>query len=234
MRSEVVKSIESIGENFKKTSDQIDKTKADAKDLMEVLNGEVAKNAQLKIHELHIETLQKITDDMSKAGKDLVFADESYQAACIKAAAAVEAVENTTKSAKDSLQASTDKRVAAEAALADITKEREQLEALMIDNGRGWLAEKKKIEEDIAKNEYAYKEGLYDQATYIKYRKDLSIKLSKLEEEHKDELTQLNNVKKAEADASKTVEAEKRNEAAAQKAVTLAMQKEETVRLQAA
>lgn len=96
LRDEVVQSITSINENFKKTSDQINQTKADAKDMMDVLNGEVAKNTQLKIHELHIETLQKITDDMSKAGKDVILADEAYQAACIKGAAAVETAANAT------------------------------------------------------------------------------------------------------------------------------------------
>lgn len=104
----------------------------------------------------------------------------------------------------------------------------------MTDHGRGWLAERQKIQDNLAKNEWAYANGVIDQATYIKHRKDLSVQLSKLEEEHKDELTQLNNIKKAEKDAVKAVEAEKRNEAVAQKAVTLAMQKEEMVRLQAA
>ena len=234
LRNEVVQSITAISEKFKSTSEQINKTKSDAKDMMDVLNGEVANNAQLKIHQLHIETLQKITDDMSKAGKDLILADESYQAACIKSAAAIEAVENATKTSKDALQASTDKRVAAEEALTGITKEREQLESLMMDNGRGWLAERQKIQDNMAKNEQMYADGMIDQATYIKFRKDLSVQLSKLEEEHKDELTQLNNVKKAEKEATKAVETEKNNEAAAQKAVTLAMQKEESVRIQAA
>lgn len=59
---------------------------------------------------------------MTKAGKDLILADEAYQAACLKGATAVEAVANATQTAKDSLQASTDKRVAAETALSEITK----------------------------------------------------------------------------------------------------------------
>ena len=47
LRNEVVQSITAINENFKKTSDQINQTKADAKDMMDVLNGEIAKNSQL-------------------------------------------------------------------------------------------------------------------------------------------------------------------------------------------
>ncbi len=96
----------------------------------------------------------------------------------------------------------------------------------MADYGRGWLAEKQKIEENIAKNEYAYNEGLYDQATYLKYNKDLKLQLAAVEEEHKDELAKLNEVKKIETDATLAVEAAKREEESATRAVTLAQQKE--------
>lgn len=125
LRTEVVDAIKSIGNKFKDTSDQITKAREDAKGMMDVLNGEVANNAQMKIHELHIETLQKMTDDMSKAGKDVITADEAYQAALIKGSATMEQAANAVQTAKDNSQAATDKRIAAEEAYANITKERE-------------------------------------------------------------------------------------------------------------
>lgn len=104
----------------------------------------------------------------------------------------------------------------------------------MADNGRGWLAQRQKLEDGMKKNEELYASGVYDQYTYIQNRKNLSVQLSKIEEEHKEQVAQLNAVKKSETEASKAVEEAKRKEQEAQRNITLATQKEEAARLQVA
>ena len=225
-KTEIVDAINKATGKFKDVSTEIANAKADANEMLNVLNGATATSANAQVHALHIQTLQKITDDMTQAAKNAILADEAYQAAIIKGTAAVEQAEATTKAAKNTVELMTQKREAAETALVEVQNKRKELENQMADYGRGWLAEKQKIEENIAKNEWAYNEGLYDQATYLKYNKDLKVQLSKVEEEHKDELAKLNEVKKIEADATAAVEAAKREEESATRAVTLAQQKE--------
>lgn len=233
-RNEVMSAISAAADNFKSVSSAISDARADAKDMLDILNGEIAGNAEMKVHELHIETLQKITDNMSNTAKNVILADEAYQAAVIKGTAAIEQAEAVTTAAKEAVKSAADRRTAAEEALAKISDERAKLEAQMFDFGRGWLAKRNELAANIEKNEQMYNEGLISQSAYLKNRKDLSVQLAKLEEEHKDDLTKLNAAKKAEEDATKELEKAKRDETKAARDVEKAAKKEEVARTAAA
>jgi len=233
-RNGVMEAIGGIEGRFSSLSKKMQEANAAAKDMLDVMNGKTAANAEMKVHQLHIATLQKMTDDMTSAAKGVVLADEAYQAAVIRGTAAIEQAAASTEAAQADAKAATDRRLAAESSLAEISKERANLEAMMADYGRGWLAKRKEIEANLAKNEEAFSNGYYDQAKYLKYRKDLQIRLSKLESEHADELTQLNEAKKSEERAAMLVADAKRAEEAASRAVTKAKQREEVARSTAA
>lgn len=233
-RNGVMEAIGGIEGRFSSLSKKMQEANATAKDMLDVMNGKTAANAELKVHQLHISTLQKMTDGMTSAAKGVILADEAYQAAVIRGTAAIEQAAASTEAAQADAKAATDRRLAAESSLAAISEERANLEAMMADNGRGWLAKRTEIEANLAKNEEMFSSGIIDLSKYLKYRKDLQIQLSKLESEHADELTQLNEAKKSEERAAALVAEAKRAEEAASRAVTKAQQKEEVARSAAA
>lgn len=225
-RSEVVNAMTAASDKFKGVSTEIANAKADANEMLNVLNGSTAASAEAKIHQLHIASLQKITDDMSTAGKNAILANEAYEAALIRNAASLEQAEAIAKNASDKAQLAQQKRAAAEETLNAITTQYADLESQMLDYGRGWLAQRQAIQDNIAKNEQMYADGMIDQATFIQHNKNLKLELEKVETEHKEELTQLTTAQKAVADATKNVEAAVREETTATNALTLAQQKQ--------
>lgn len=104
----------------------------------------------------------------------------------------------------------------------------------MLDYGRGWFAEYQGVQERLKQNEENFANGLYDQAAFLKYNKDLKLQLAAIEEEHKNELTQYNGVLQMVKEATANVDAAKREEEAATRAVTIAQQNETNIRTQCA
>lgn len=86
----VTNSLKQLGEKFKEATGDIAAAKAEIKDFAAIAQGKITEAANAKVHQLHIETLQKITDTMTDAAKKVLQADEAIAAARIKQAAAVE------------------------------------------------------------------------------------------------------------------------------------------------
>ena len=80
----VTNSIKKIGDTFKQTTVDITAAKQEIQDFASIAQGATINAANAQIHKLHIETLQKITDNMSETGRRVVLADESLEAAKIK------------------------------------------------------------------------------------------------------------------------------------------------------
>lgn len=204
-QDEVVQRLNLAKDEFKNVSTEIQQTKNDVKEMADVINGETARSAQMQIHELHISTLQKITDDMSDASKRVLEENEKYDAQLIKNNAALEIAQQNIKTSAENVKLAADKRIAAEQQLEQVTTKRAELEGLMEDYGRGWLAKRQEIEANIQKNEEMYSDGLEDQYTYIQNNKQLKLELEKLETEQKDNLDKLNSAIKSQTDAKNTL-----------------------------
>ena len=127
-REEIVDAISGTMGKFGELSKNMAQAKADGAEMLAVLNGDVAKSTQAKLHQLHIDTLQQMTDNMTAAGKAVVEANEAYEAAIIKGEAAIQMAENATKTATENLDRARQKREAAETTLAEVTEQRVQLE----------------------------------------------------------------------------------------------------------
>lgn len=81
-----VDAIDKLAQRFGDAKKQIDSTRKSAEDAMKVLEGKKAEELQNKIYQIHTETLQKITDDMSEKGKAVVLAEEKLAIAEQRAA----------------------------------------------------------------------------------------------------------------------------------------------------
>lgn len=80
----VTNAIKKVGDDFSKTQQEIAKAKVEAQDFAQIAQGKIVQSANATIHNLHIETLQKITDNMSQSGRKVVLADEALETAKIK------------------------------------------------------------------------------------------------------------------------------------------------------
>lgn len=114
----------------------------DADAMLAALNGKVASDAKFEVARLHVETLQKITDDISDAGRAAILAEEAYQAGMIKAGAAVEQAENVWKAAMKQKEESSSLIHEAEANLA----EAEAAQARFAEANSQKLSERAKLE----------------------------------------------------------------------------------------
>lgn len=81
-----VSSIDKLAQRFGDTKKQIDSTRKSAEDALKVLEGKKAEELQNKIYQIHTETLQKITDDMTEKGRAVVLAEEKIAVAEARAA----------------------------------------------------------------------------------------------------------------------------------------------------
>lgn len=221
-RSETVQAMKALGVNLGNISKQIDADTTKAKDMLAVLNGEVASNAQMKVHELNTKALQKITDDMTSATRNAIMATAALEGAEVKAAAIVEQAANTTKNAQSTLTAATQKREAAETALSDAQQQRAEFEQNATAYGNGWLAQYRELQTRASQStEQLMANGLaLEQA--LAFRKSAALALAKFEEEHKNEVAALNEVTKLETAAKEALTTAKRNEESASNALAIA------------
>ena len=226
-RNNIVETMKGLGEKFGGLSKQMQDATSDAKELLAVTNGEIARKAEFKVHQLNIQTLQKLTDDMSEATRASLLATTALEAAKIKEAAADEQAENVTKAATEQQKLAMEKRKAAEERLSQAQTQRAEFEETAKRLGTGWLAKYETLQtragmsmEELMANGLALE-------TALKFRKSSALALAKFEEEHKNEIQSLNEVTKLEAAAKADVEVAKREETSASRALTVAQQNEE-------
>ena len=219
--------VSAVAERFKGLSDNINQAAADAKDMMAVLNGEIAGKAEAKIHQLHIETLQKLTDATSEAAKQVILADEALAAAKIRATATLEQAQNATHLAEQAVVDAQNRRAAAEAALAEITAIRTKQEG----DFSGWMEQRKVLQQNIEMAEVAYSQKMIDHGEYMKKRNYWVLELKKFEERYAAEISAHAEILQKEKEASAAIESAKRAEEVASRNVTLAKQKEESASL---
>ena len=142
MRAEGVAAMAAVGAKVSDLSLAMQNATKDADSLLQALNGKVASDAKYEVARLHVETLQKITDGVSEAGRAAILAEEAYEAGMIKAGAAVEQANNVWQDAMRRKEESSARIQEAEANLAEATAAQEQFTR---DNAAR-LAERAKLE----------------------------------------------------------------------------------------
>lgn len=223
LRNEVLAAMGDSSAQFQKLSEDIGKANREIKDSLALLNGDVAREAQNKVHELHIATLQKITDDMSAEGRASLLAQEQLTAQQIKAAAALEQATNAVNSQKEIVENTTKKREAAEQAVVDAETRLAELR----ERSAEYLQKRQALDNAIENVEQQYKDGMINLAKYREQQKQGALKVAELEETYKEQIEKL-------ADATSKVEEAKRNAAAATDAEAAAARELETAELKVA
>lgn len=130
----VTNNLKEIGNQFQKTKSDIEAAKSEMQDFAQIAQGSITASANAQLHQLHIETLQKITDNMSQTGRKVVEADEALAAAKIKqeeqhwqSIARTEAQEKRIRSANDALAAARERLEAVEEESENLTKEENKI-----------------------------------------------------------------------------------------------------------
>ena len=118
----VTKSLKNIDDEFKNVTADVSSAKQEIQDFSSIAQGQVVNAANAKIHQLHIETLQKITDNLSDTGKKVILADEALEAAKIKEEAAI-------RIAAEKVREQRDKRDNVESVLDAAIERREAIES---------------------------------------------------------------------------------------------------------
>lgn len=215
------KAFGTIAEDFAATKNEIGDMSKDMEDALKLANATVTANAKMKIHTLHYETLQKITDDLAESGKKALEADEKYTAAQITAAANAEIRENERKAAQQRIAAAENLLSEAEERQAEMEKARGELTANQIEV----IADRDKLQADIARAEERLLEGHITQLDYQAIRTKAVAALAKYEEEHADILKVVDDGEKALAKATADVAAARRAVTAAENEAAVLAQK---------
>lgn len=212
---------EHLARGFQAVADDFAAAKSEAADLakdmddaMKVANGAVASSARMKVHALHIETLQKITDGMSEAGKKDLEAEEKLAAANIVAAANAEMRENERKAAHERVKRARDVLAAAEERSAEVEEKNAQLTAEQIET----IAEHDKIKRELAKAEEKLATDTYGVVDYEEKRRKIIAELAEFEKEHADTLKLVDAGEKARNEATAALTAAQRELTAAKNA----------------
>ena len=126
----VTNGLKQIGEQFQQTKSNIEAAKTEIADFAQIAQGNMVASANAKIHQLHIETLQKITDNMSQTGRKVIEADEALAVAKIKqeeqhwtSIIKTEEQEKRIKAANETLAAAKDRLADVETQTANLGKE---------------------------------------------------------------------------------------------------------------
>lgn len=222
LRNEVLAAMGDSSAQFQKLSDDIGKANREIKDSLALLNGDVAREAQNKVHELHIETLQKITDDMSAEAKASLLAQEELTKCEINAAAALEQATNAVNSHKEIVENCAKKREAAEQAVVNAETKLAELR----ERSSEYIQKRQKLDYAIENVDERYKNGMINLAEYRRLQKEGALKVAELEETYKDQVGNLN-------EATSKLDAARRNAADAADAEAAAARALETAELNA-
>jgi hypothetical protein len=222
LANELTASIGAVSERFKGLTGSISAADAEAKSLLALVNGEVSHKAEVAVHKLHVETLQKMTDEMSASAKGVILADEALQAVKIRHQAVLDQAVNSRQTAESLAALAVERRTAAESALADAAAKRAEAE------GGEWFAQRARMQSELQIAEDAYKSGMIDAKTFIAKRNVWVSQIKSFEEEYANEIRAHASVIAAEKQLSEEVEKAKAAEVQATRAVELAKMKEAT------
>lgn len=216
--NDVVNAIGATKQSFSGIATDIAMAKAEIEGLAAVANGGVASAAEAKVHQLHIETLQKITDEVSEAGKKVILAQEAMEAANINGAAKVEAANNALKAAQDKVNLAKEKVAAADTRIAELTKLQQNV---LLDNNEV-VTRRTQLLNNIANIEDLYASGMISSEEYESKIRNAKMKLAKYEEEHAPVVKQLTEVERSLTEAKAAQTAATAEQEAATRAVSMA------------
>lgn len=124
-------------DSFTAISDQLKTTKQEMADatkeadaMLKALNGKVADSAKVQIAQLHVETLQKMTDATSEAAKKAIQAQEAYVATVWKNNATMDQANNELNAANTKRTAALTRYNATEEALEATREQQRKLETV--------------------------------------------------------------------------------------------------------
>lgn len=210
LNSKFSETITGVNAKIKGLSVAIADADRDVDNFIKAANGKITADAKHEIATLHVEALQKITDDMTDAARGCVRAQEAYEAGMVNANAAVEKERTAHLAYVDRRHAINEQVIAAQANVeAAIAKEAETNErySSVVGDQTTLRLRAMQAEEDMQKG---FK-GAYDR--YVRW----TAELAKYEKENADKLKQMKDAseavsvaRKALADAEKASEANER------------------------
>ena len=203
---------------FDKVSGSITRAQKESADMLAVLNGDVARSAQMKVHELHIQTLQQMTNQLTASEKGVILAQEAYQKAHIVGAAAIEQAHSAEWAARGKIMDASDRRVAAENALAEALREQQRVNAVMADVSQQHSSLQAELNALLSLN-------LTQNKDWTARVQNARLALAEFEEQHKAELQVLTETEKAVAVRQQAVDTTLAEEEAATRELTAAQKK---------
>lgn len=184
LRNDVLAAMGESSAQFQKLSTDIDKANREIKDSLALLNGDVARGAQNKVHELHINTLQQITDDMSETGRAAILANEALNQTVIKRDAALQQATNVINAQMEIAENAAKVKNAADAAVVAAETKLAELQ----ERSAEYLAKRQALDDAIANAEQMYNDGIIDLSKYRQLQKEGALKAAELEETYKDQI----------------------------------------------
>lgn len=218
--TEYVAAMQSLVEGFSGASKEIDRTTDKLIGLKDLKIGDIASQTATKVHDLHIQTLQKMTDDMSDAGKKALEAEEKVTVARLQYAAQAQQNQIAMQQKQALLDAAYDKQAEAEEALAAVNK---QLESMKAANAE-IIQKENSRKTTIQTIEDLYAKGLMDSETYERRKMNATAALTKFQEEHKDVLDKVAEAEKQRAKAEENLKKTEDDVVIAQNAKKAAVQ----------
>ena len=123
-------SFTAISDQLKTTKQDMADTTKEADNMLKALNGKVADSAKVQIAQLHVETLQKMTDATSEAAKKAIEAQEAYIATVWKNNATMDQANNELNAANTKRSAALTRYNATEEALEATKEQQRKLETV--------------------------------------------------------------------------------------------------------
>ena len=203
---------------FDKVSGAISAAQKESAEMLAVLNGDVARSAQMKVHELHIQTLQQMTNQLTASEKSVILAQEAYEKAHIVGAAAIEQAHSAEWAARGKIMDASDRRVAAENALAEALGEQKRVNAVLADVNQQHSDLQSELNALLSLN-------LTQNKDWTERVQNARLALAEFEEQHKAELQTLAETEKAVATRQKAVDATLAEHEAATRELTAAQKK---------
>ena len=115
LQKEFVEGLTGAGEQASALGKQIQEANKEVDDLIKTSNGKISGEAKNAVAKLHVETLQKLTDDMSESAQKVILADEALEAAKITHAANVRAATEAQSALESRLYAAGEEEAQASA-----------------------------------------------------------------------------------------------------------------------
>lgn len=203
---------------FDKVSSRISMAQKESAEMLAVLNGDVARSAQMKVHELHIQTLQQMTNQLTASEKSVILAQEAYEKAHIVGAAAIEQANNAEFAARGKIIDASDRLSAARNALAESLGEQKRVNAAMADVTQQHSDLQSELNALLSLN-------LTENKDWTARVQNARLALAEFEDAHKAELQVLTETEKAVAARQKAVDDTLAEHEAATRELTAAQKK---------